>query len=174
MMSGTILHGMILTGMTILMSDDLSASCSNAGMMIPTKRRTLLHTHYIHSPIFSRHLATFTSPAKEVGWGDWREGSNPSFSAKKKGTQRVSFFLALFKEKGEIRRERPALRQAKIPPVEGFLVPRAGGGTAPVPPGESLLLRQTPENADVLGDISISDPFIYKPSSGVHMAESGA
>ena len=101
MMSGTILHGMILTGMTILMSDDLSASCSNAGMMIPTKRRTLLHTHYIHSPIFSRHLATFTSPAKEVGWGDWREGSNPSFSAKKKGTQRVSFFLALFKEKGD-------------------------------------------------------------------------
>ena len=46
----------------------------------------------------------------------------------------MSFFLALFKEKGGIRRERPALRQAKIPPVEGFLVPRAGGGTAPVPP----------------------------------------
>ena len=35
-----------------------------------------LHTHYIHSPIFSRHLATFTSPAKGVGWGDWREGSS--------------------------------------------------------------------------------------------------
>ena len=64
--------------------------------------------------------------------------------------------------------------EAKKRPVDVFLVPRAGGGTAPVPPGESLLLRQTPENADVLGDISISDPFIYKPSSGVHMAESGA
>ena len=87
-------------------------------------------------------MAVRGSPAKGVGWGDWREGSNPSFSAKKKGTQRVSFFLALFKEKGEIRRERPALRQAKIPPVEGFLVPRAGGGTAPVPPDESLLIRQ--------------------------------
>ena len=45
-------------------------------------------------------MAVRGSPAKGVGWGDWREGSNPSFSAKKKGTQRVSFFLALFKEKG--------------------------------------------------------------------------
>ena len=46
-------------------------------------------------------------------------------------------------QKGEgTRRERSALRQAKIPPVEGFLVPRAGGGTAPVPPDESHLLRQ--------------------------------
>ena len=45
------------------------------------KRRNLLHTHYIHTPVFSRQLATLTSPAKGVGWGDWREGSNPSFSA---------------------------------------------------------------------------------------------
>ena len=28
-------------------------------------------------------LAVRGSPAKGVGWGDWREGSNPSFSAKK-------------------------------------------------------------------------------------------
>ena len=27
-------------------------------------------------------LAVRGSPAKGVGWGDWREGSNPSFSAK--------------------------------------------------------------------------------------------
>ena len=38
------------------------------------------------------------------------------------------------KEEG-IRRERPARRRAKNHPVNGFLVPRAGGGTAPVTPG---------------------------------------
>ena len=27
-------------------------------------------------------MAVRGSPAKGVGWGDWREGSNPSFSAK--------------------------------------------------------------------------------------------
>ena len=26
-------------------------------------------------------MAVRGSPAKGVGWGDWREGSNPSFSA---------------------------------------------------------------------------------------------
>ena len=41
----------------------------------------LLHTHYIHILIFPSKLATLCSPAKGVGWGDWREGSNPSFSA---------------------------------------------------------------------------------------------
>ena len=49
-----------------------------------------------------------------------------------KGPPKGAFLL---EQKGEwARRERPAPRQAKIPPVEGFLVPRAGGGTAPVPP----------------------------------------
>jgi len=32
--------------------------------------------------------------------------------------------------------------RGKRHPVDGFSVPRAGGGTAPVPPGESHLLRQ--------------------------------
>ena len=31
-------------------------------------------------------MAVRGSPAKGVGWGDWREGSNPSFSATKKAT----------------------------------------------------------------------------------------
>ena len=43
------------------------------------KRLTGKKQQELHSPIFSRHLATFTSPAKGVGWGDWR--ANPSFSA---------------------------------------------------------------------------------------------
>ena len=42
-------------------------------------QRFVLHTHYIHIPIFPRQIATLTSPAKEVGWGDWR--AEPSFSA---------------------------------------------------------------------------------------------
>ena len=32
----------------------------------------------------STQVAVRGSPAKGVGWGDWREGSNPSFSATKK------------------------------------------------------------------------------------------
>ena len=43
--------------------------------------RYLLHTYYIQTSVFFRYLATLTSPAKGGGWGDWREGSNPSFSA---------------------------------------------------------------------------------------------
>ena len=31
----------------------------------------------------STQVAVRGSPAKGVGWGDWREGSNPSFSATK-------------------------------------------------------------------------------------------
>ena len=45
-------------------------------------------------------------------------------------------------EKGTTR-----LWREKNHPANGFLVPRAGGGTAPVPPGESLLLRQEKEIA---------------------------
>ena len=45
-------------------------------------------------------------------------------------------------EKGTAR-----LWRVKNHPVNGFLVPRAGGGTAPVPPGESLLLRHEKEIA---------------------------
>ena len=70
-----------------------------------------------------------------------------------KGPPKGAFLLG---QKGEgTRRERPALRQAKIPPVEGFLVPRAGGGTAPVPPGESLLLRQNHPHIFV-GDFNLA------------------
>ena len=61
----------------------------------------------------------------------------------------------IIQREGGIRRERPALRQAKIPPVEGFLVPRAGGGTAPVQPGESLLLRQNHPHISV-GDFNLA------------------
>ena len=49
----------------------------------------------------------------------------------------VSFSCCI--KEGGMRRERPACG-GKNHPVNGFLVPRAGGGTAPVPPGESLLL----------------------------------
>ena len=56
MMSGTILHGMILTGMTILMSDDLSASCSNAGMMIPDKKANpTTHPLHTHPPFYPKN-----------------------------------------------------------------------------------------------------------------------
>ena len=48
-------------------------------------------------------------------------------------------------EKGTAR-----LWREKNHPVNGFLVPRAGGGTAPVPPGESLLLRQLHAQHNVL------------------------
>ena len=48
-------------------------------------------------------------------------------------------------EKGTTR-----LWREKNHPVNGFLVPRAGGGTAPVPPGESLLLRQLRAQHNVL------------------------
>ena len=48
-------------------------------------------------------------------------------------------------EKGTTR-----LWREKNHPVNGFLVPRAGGGTAPVPPGESLLLRQLHAQHNVL------------------------
>ena len=39
----------------------------------------LLHgsTHFV------AYLLYFNTPAKGVGWGNWREGSNPSFSATK-------------------------------------------------------------------------------------------
>ena len=41
--------------------------------------RYLLHTYYIQTSVFFRYLATLTSPAKGVGWGERR--ANPSFSA---------------------------------------------------------------------------------------------
>jgi len=49
---------------------------------IHLKSRNLLHTHYIHSPIFFSKIAALTSLAKGAGWGEWR--ANPSFSATKK------------------------------------------------------------------------------------------
>ena len=36
-------------------------------------------------------MAVRGSPAKGVGWGNWREGSNPSFSATKERSQERSF-----------------------------------------------------------------------------------
>ena len=40
-------------------------------------------------------------------------------------------------------------------PVNGFRVPRAGGGTAPVPPDESHLLRQ--QQKDTLAEVNPED-----------------
>jgi hypothetical protein len=38
--------------------------------------------HFAHNTVWrSTQVAVRGSPAKGVGWGDWREGSNPSFSA---------------------------------------------------------------------------------------------
>ena len=45
------------------------------------------------------------SPAKGVGWGNWREGSNPSFSANTKATRMGGFRVEM--KEGGIRRERP-------------------------------------------------------------------
>ena len=42
----------------------------------------------------STQVAVRGSPAKGVGWGDWREGSNPSFSARK--TQILGLFSFLW------------------------------------------------------------------------------
>ena len=41
----------------------------------------------------STQVAVRGSPAKGVGWGDWREGSNPSFSAKKSPNLGLFFLL---------------------------------------------------------------------------------
>ena len=42
-------------------------------------------------------MAVRGSPAKGVGWGNWREGSNPSFSAKKSIRENALFsFHILF------------------------------------------------------------------------------
>ena len=44
-------------------------------------------------------MAVRGSPAKGVGWGDWREGSNPSFSATKETSfvyhDKRGFFMLL-------------------------------------------------------------------------------
>ncbi|MDO4375207.1 MAG: hypothetical protein Q4D09_07755, partial [Clostridia bacterium] len=41
--------------------------------------------------------------------------------------------------------------EAKNHPVNGFLVPRAGGGTAPVPPDESPYLHQIKKSMRSMG-----------------------
>ena len=70
-------------------------------------------------------------------------------SPPRKRDRTCGLFFVLHKrrkdEKGTTR-----LWREKNHPVNGFLVPRAGGGTAPVPPGESLLLRQLRAQHNVL------------------------
>ena len=52
-------------------------------------------------------------------------------------------FFCLCNERGRDSKGTAERSGAKKRPVDVFLVPRAGGGTAPVPPDESLSLRQT-------------------------------
>ena len=52
-------------------------------------------------------------------------------------------FFCLCNERGRDSKGTVERSEAKKRPVDVFLVPRAGGGTAPVPPDESLSLRQT-------------------------------
>ena len=40
-------------------------------------------------------MAVRGSPAKGVGWGNWREGSNPSFSATKEHSKECSFAYSM-------------------------------------------------------------------------------
>ena len=47
-------------------------------------------------PILPSKLATLCSPAKGVGWGDWREGANPSFSATSERTHRAYLWVFSF------------------------------------------------------------------------------
>ncbi len=62
-----------------------------------------------------------------------------------------------------MRRERPPRRAAKNDPVDRFLVPRAGGGTAPVPPGESLSLATESTVNSITMDFPIC-PCIEQPA----------
>ena len=86
-------------------------------------------------------MAVRGSPAKGVGWGNWREGSNPSFSAKIALHHQVRRYFSLDKRRRGLKGTAEQ-SETKNHPVNGFLVPRAGGGTGPVPPDKSLLLRQ--------------------------------
>ena len=52
----------------------------------------------------------------------------------------MGFFVCMKREGDE--KGTAEQSEGKNHPVNGFLVPRAGGGTAPVPPDESHLLRQ--------------------------------
>ena len=52
----------------------------------------------------------------------------------------MGFFVCMKREGDE--KGTAEQSEAKNHPVNGFLVPRAGGGTGPVPPDKSLLLRQ--------------------------------
>ena len=86
-------------------------------------------------------MAVRGSPAKGVGWGNWREGSNPSFSAKIALHRQVRRYFSLDKRRWDLKGTAEQ-SEAKNHPVNGFLVPRAGGDTAPISPDESLSLRQ--------------------------------
>ena len=44
-------------------------------------RQKITNTFLIYASWRSTQEVVRGSPAKGVGWGDWREGSNPSFSA---------------------------------------------------------------------------------------------
>ena len=64
------------------------------------------------------------------------------FSAPNKKVPNKGAFC-LCNERGRDSKGTAERSEAKKRPVDVFLVPRAGGGTAPVPPDESLSLRQT-------------------------------
>ena len=76
-------------------------------------------------------MAVRGSPAKGVGWGNWREGSNPSFSAKIALHHQVRRYFSLDKRRRGVKGT-----------AEQSEAKNHGGGTGPVPPDKSLLLRQ--------------------------------
>ena len=65
----------------------------------------------------------------------------PFSAPNKKVPEKGAFCLC--NERGRDSKGTAERSEAKKRPVDVFLVPRAGGGTAPVPPDESLALRQT-------------------------------
>jgi hypothetical protein len=73
--------------------------------------------------------------------GNRNKGSNPFLCAKGKSLL-LKGFLLFGHKKGRDEKGTAEQGEAKNHPVNGFLVPRAGGDTAPVSPDESLSLRQ--------------------------------
>jgi len=78
-----------------------------------------------------------------------------------KGTPKVSL-LYFRKREGGNRRVRPEHAEAKNHPVNGFSAPRAGGGTAPVPPG----IPPSPPNAKGTPK-GVSFVFLRKREGGI-------
>ena len=88
-------------------------------------------------------MAVRGSPAKGVGWGDWREGSNPSFSAKAEGPCKAWAFRFAFGWEGFEGRKRKCRGAAFSRPGEhGQEAAPRGAQADRRPCGESLLLRR--------------------------------